>query len=95
MNKFELVSISEAEKFAQEEGYIVVDLRSRSEYDKSHIENAVNIEKVTMKKINSFNRKDLVWILYCKRGSLSFRMASEMVEQGYKVMTVVGGFRDS
>lgn len=94
MNKFELVSIREAEELAQKEGYIVVDLRNRREYDKSHIENAVNIENVNMDKINSFDRKDLIWVLYCRRGSLSFRMASEMSEQGFKVMAVVGGFKE-
>jgi rhodanese-related sulfurtransferase len=93
MNKFELISIQEAVSLAQQEGYIVVDLRSREEYDKNHIENAINIENVTMEKIDAFHRKDLIWVLYCRRGSLSFRIASEMSDDGYKVMAVVGGFQ--
>ena len=44
-------------------------------------------------KIDSFGRKGDIWILYCRRGSLSFRLASEMANQGYKVMAVVGGYR--
>ena len=93
MNRFDLVSIDTARKGAMEKGYIVVDLRSRSEFDKGHIENAINIPEGDIRKIDSFGRKGDIWILYCRRGSLSFRLASEMANQGYKVMAVVGGYR--
>ncbi len=93
MNKFDLISIDKAAELAQQPGYLVVDLRSREEYDENHIENAVNIENINMSKVNQFNRKDLIWVFYCRRGSLSFRFASEMADYGYKVMAVVGGFR--
>ena len=93
MNRFDLVSIDTARKRAMEKGYIVVDLRSRSEFDKGHIENAINIPEGDIRKIDSFGRKGDIWLLYCRRGSLSFRLASEMANQGYKVMAVVGGYR--
>lgn len=93
MNKFELISINEAKQLAGEPGYIVVDLRRKEDYAKNHIENAINIEKSAIDKIEQFNRKDLTWVLYCRRGSLSFQIASEMAPLGYKVMAVVGGFR--
>ena len=93
MNRFDLVSIDTARKRAMEKGYIVVDLISRSEFDKGHIENAINIPEGDIRKIDSFGRKGDIWILYCRRGSLSFRLASEMANQGYKVMAVVGGYR--
>ena len=93
MNRFDLVSIDTARKRAMEKGYIVVDLRSISEFDKGHIENAINIPEGDIRKIDSFGRKGDIWILYCRRGSLSFRLASEMANQGYKVMAVVGGYR--
>lgn len=93
MNRFDLVSIDTARKRAMEKGYIVVDLRSRSEFDKGHIENAINIPEGDIRKIDGFGRKGDIWILYCRRGSLSFRLASEMANQGYKVMAVVGGYR--
>lgn len=94
MNKFELISMDKAIKLAQQPGYLIVDLRSRKEYDKSHIENAINMENANINKIVRFGRKDLIWVLYCRRGSLSFRLASEMADYGYKVMTVVGGFKN-
>lgn len=93
MNKFELISFEKAKTLAMEPGYIVVDLRSRQEFDKNHIENAVNIPEGNIKKIDDFNRKNDIWVLYCRRGSLSFRLASEMADKGYKVMAVIGGFQ--
>ena len=64
MNRFDLVSIDTARKRAMEKGYIVVDLRSRSEFDKGHIENAINIPEGDIRKIDSFGRKGDIWILY-------------------------------
>lgn len=93
MNRFDLISIEKARQLAMESEYIVVDLRSRSEFDKSHIENAINIPDGDIDKINRFGRKENIWILYCRRGSLSFRLANDMAANGYKVMAVVGGYR--
>lgn len=93
MNRFEMISLDKAKDMAMENGYIVVDLRSRSEFDQSHVENAINIPDADIQKIDSFNKKDSVWILYCRRGSLSFGLANEMASKGYKVMAVVGGYR--
>lgn len=94
MNNFKLISMKEARNFAMKPGYVIVDLRTREEYDYSHVDNAINIESGTIDDINAFGRKDLIWILYCHRGSLSFRLASEMASKGYRVLAVVGGFKE-
>ena len=67
MNKFDLISIEKAKQLAMENEYIVVDLRSRSEFDKSHIENAINIPDGDIEKINRCGRKVKIRILYCRR----------------------------
>ena len=63
MNRFDLVSIDTARKRAMEKGYIVVDLRSRSEFDKGHIENAINIPEGDIRKIDSFGRRHMDFVL--------------------------------
>lgn len=93
MKKFDMISLEEAGKMAIEEDCIVVDLRRRKDYDVSHIENAINLPNASLKEIEEFNKKDKIWILYCKRGSLSFKLANEMNKVGYKVKAVVGGFK--
>jgi len=75
------------------EDVIVVDLRSEKDFLSSHIENAINIPAATLKEINSFDRKKYIWVLYCRRGSYSFKLASEMANNGYNVIAVVGGYK--
>lgn len=94
MNRFEMITLDKAKMLSMEEGYIVVDLRSREEFDRSHVENAINIPDADIYTIDSFGRFDSIWILYCRRGSLSFRLANEMAQRGYNVMAVVGGYRE-
>ncbi|WP_302630553.1 rhodanese-like domain-containing protein [uncultured Eubacterium sp.] len=88
-----MISINEAKKMAGMEDVIVVDLRSEKDFLSSHIENAINIPAATLKEINSFDRKKYRWVLYCKRGSYSFKLASEMANNGYIVIAVVGGYK--
>ena len=68
MKKFDMISLEEAGKMAIEEDCIVVDLRGRKDYDVSHIENAINLPNASLKEIEEFDKKDKIWILYCKRG---------------------------
>lgn len=93
MRKFELISLEEAKRLAMEKDSIVVDLRSREEFYQGHIENAMNLPDGNMREIDYFNKKNHTWILYCRRGSLSFKLASEMSQKGYHVMAVIGGYR--
>ena len=86
MQKFKMISINEAKKMAGMEDVIVVDLRSEKDFLSSHIENAINIPAATLKEINSFDRN-------CRRGSYSFKLASEMANNGYNVIAVVGGYK--
>lgn len=87
------ITLNEARKLSGSNGYIIVDLRNRRDYDMAHIENAINMPNGTIRDVERFGRKDLVWILYCQRGSLSFKLASIMEDRGYKVIAVVGGFK--
>lgn len=94
VGKFNFISMEEARKLALEEGYIVVDLRGEQDYYKSHIENAINIPSADVSQILEFGKKEYTWILYCRRGSFSFKLASELSDYGYKALAVVGGYRE-
>lgn len=94
MGKFNYISLEEARTRAMEEKYIVADLRSTQEFYYSHVDNAINVPNPTVEKIAQYNKKDYTWILYCRRGSLSFKLASELSDFGYKVLAVVGGYKE-
>ena len=94
MSNFELISFEDAELISDKPGYIIVDLRDRADYFRGHIENAINIEGGTLEDIKRFERKNYTWVLYCTRGSASFKLASEMASVGYEVIAVVGGYKN-
>lgn len=93
MHRFQMISLEQALILGQMKGYIVVDLRSQKEYLEGHLDNAINIPDANINIITQYGRKYYTWILYCKRGSLSFKLAKVMADYGYDVMTVIGGYR--
>ena len=93
MHRFKIISLEQALIFGRMKGYIIVDLRSQKEYLEGHLDNAINMPNATIDIINQYERKNYTWILYCKRGSMSFKLAKVMADYGYDVMTVVGGYR--
>jgi len=74
------------------DGYVqIVDLRSRSEYETSHIPYAVNIPYEEMDDyIDDLSRWDKV-IFYCSRGNLSLMAARELSKISNGMIYSLGG----
>ena len=79
------------------DGYIndgrimIIDLRDREEYKEKHIKGAYNIPYET-NAVKLFQlTKARTYILYCERGTTSFKAAREMSNKGYKVMSLMNG----
>lgn len=85
---FHIIDMQEARRLASTGRYMVIDLRSAEEYQMYHLENALSMPDADIEAIERINRKDQKWILYCNRGSLSFRLASKMAQRGYEVAAV-------
>jgi len=66
---------------------ILVDVRSRKEYNAWHPENAVYIEDIALDSIP----KEKVIILYCESGEISFELAKDLREKGFRVYSFEGG----
>jgi len=67
-----------------EQETVIVDVRTKEEYDSGHIEGAVNIpyDYISDKTIN--NSKDINIIVYCKSGNRSKTAAGTLIKLGYK-----------
>ena len=57
------------------------------------MEGARNIPYDDLKMYRKYLPKDKLFILYCDRGSSSLMAARELSREGYRTVTVVGGFQ--
>ena len=89
--KVEVVKVDKAK--AEElidEGALLIDVRSITEYNQGHIEGAINIDVQEILKItdsliynNASISKNKKIIVYCRSGSRSNSAATKLVELGY------------
>ncbi len=79
------------------DGYIndgrtmIIDLREREEYKEKHIKGAYNIPYETEGARLLQLPKGRTYILYCERGTTSFKAAREMSSKGYHVKSLMNG----
>lgn len=89
----ETISPQEVRYFIGKENYQIIDLRSRQEYEHSHIKGADNIsgERILAGDLSGIKKNRV--ILYCDRGGMSMRVANVLTKKGYEVKNVVGGYQ--
>lgn len=88
----ETISARELDRYSGDDGYLIIDLRSREEYMHEHIRGAINVPQGRFRReLAGWERKKI--ILYCERGALSMAVARELERRGFRTVTVVGGFR--
>lgn len=69
---------------------VIIDVRSRDEFNEGHIKNAINIPLDEIKDIN-YNKETNI-ILYCATGVRSSEAAKELSSLGYtKIYNLDGG----
>lgn len=84
------ISAKELDRYVDDLGALIVDLRAPEEYEMGHIRGALN---VWPEEIRTFRPgKDRVLILYCDRGGVSMEAARRLDKRGYQVKSVVGGY---
>ena len=79
-----------------EEGYIILDVRTREEYDQGHIPGAIVIphEEIAEKAEDVLTDKDQLILVYCRSGRRSKIAAEALVELGYTNIKESGGIID-
>ncbi|MEG1459322.1 MAG: rhodanese-like domain-containing protein [Acetivibrio sp.] len=89
---FSVVSAKEIVSYLGKEGTILVDLREKKEYEKEHINRAVNIpyDSFDLRK-NELSEYKVI-ILYCERGNASLLAAREHNNSKQLILTLAGGF---
>ena len=79
-----------------EEGYIILDVRTREEYDEGHIPGATQIshEEIAEKAEDVLTDKDQLILVYCRSGRRSKIAAEALAELGYSNIKEFGGIID-
>lgn len=78
---YETIDTNRALELINEEGTVIIDVRSNAEYLEGHVEGAVNIPLDTINEIDY--DKDTTIILYCATGVRSLEAAKKLNGMGY------------
>lgn len=78
---------------AENEGYIILDVRTPAEYHEGHIEGAINVpnEEINDKEIKRLPDKDQMIFVYCRSGNRSKDASEKLVKLGYTNIIEFGG----
>lgn len=76
-----------------EENYIIIDVRTQSEYDEGHIPNAICVpnETIGSDDITELPDKEQLILVYCRSGRRSKEAAAKLADMGYTNIKEFGG----
>ncbi len=91
------ISMEEAvTMMAEEEGYIILDVRRAEEFASGHIPGAINManESIGIEDIPELPDKEQLILVYCRSGNRSKQAAQKLAELGYTNIVEFGGIID-
>ena len=90
------LSAEEAYEMMASQEVVVVDVRTREEYDGGHIENAVLVpnESIGSEMPEALPDKEATLLIYCRSGRRSKQAAEKLLKLGYQNVYDFGGVID-
>ena len=81
---------------AQEDDYIILDVRRPDEFAEGHIPNAINVpnETIGTDEIPALPDKHQLVMVYCRSGRRSKEAAAKLAALGYTNIVEFGGIHD-
>ncbi|KAF5051155.1 Thiosulfate sulfurtransferase GlpE [anaerobic digester metagenome] len=96
--KIQYVKISpkDAKEIMDNEESIVLDVRTKDEYDQGHIEGAVllPVDEISSKAEEVLKDKKAKILVYCRSGNRSATAAKTLIKMGYENVLDFGGIID-
>lgn len=87
-----IIKAMELGYYLQRQDVYLIDIRPREEYERAHIEGAINVPIDRLERFFSGRNQSGCYILYCERGIASLREGRRLVQRGYRIGTLAGGF---
>ena len=94
--QYHKISAEEAYEMMASQEVVVVDVRTREEYDGGHIENAVLVpnESIGSEMPDALPDKEATLLVYCRSGRRSKDAAQKLLALGYQSVYDFGGVID-
>ena len=92
--RYRQISMDEAIALMEEaSGYVILDVRTRSEFAEKHIPNAINIpnETIGTVDIQELPDKNQLILVYCRSGNRSKQASQKLADMGYTNVVEFGG----
>ena len=92
-NIVEKISCNDMKKILEEDNSILIDVRTKEEYEEEHLDNSINIPLDTLEEdITNYEEinKDTKIIVYCKSGKRSHTATEILKEKEYKKIYDLG-----
>lgn len=91
--KVEVQSITASEVnrlLTNKEDFILVDVRTKAEYDSEHIKGAINIPLDEIEHTTTLDKEAKI-VVYCQSGNRSAKASQKLVDKGYLNVYDLGG----
>lgn len=76
------------------EEYLIIDVRSKKQYDEGHIEGAINIPiEILREKLKKLD-KDKKIVVHCNKGTTGNMAQNILLNNGFKVYNLSGGYKN-
>lgn len=84
------------EMMENEKDYIILDVRTKKEFEEQHIPDAINVPNETIGKeeISELPDKEQLIMVYCRSGNRSKQASEKLVKIGYSNIVEFGGIKD-
>ena len=85
-----------ATMMAEEENYVILDVRTPEEFAEKHIVDAINIpnEEIGTSPIGELTDLDQLILVYCRSGNRSKQASEKLAKLGYTNVYEFGGIND-
>ena len=94
---YQQVNAEQAMKIMSEQSdYIILDVRTPSEFDAKHIVGAINIpnKEIGKEELPQLPDKEQLILVYCRSGNRSKQASQKLVDLGYTNIVEFGGIID-
>lgn len=96
-NGYKQISMNEAvEMMSEETDYIILDIRTKAEYEEKHIPDAICIpnEDIGTEPPDALIDKEQLIFVYCRSGNRSKKASQKLADMGYTNIMEFGGIND-